>query len=328
MRNRFNCEWEHCITQRFFSSYPLKAALLGGVLGLLMFHPLVMGLEELFFIHPDEAQPLHWRRTSAAIAAAFSYSHIPTAIAFTLLGVIAGYLYGLSIESYRHRIAESRRLSFIGRETATILHDIINPLAGISGFAELISSETSHEELAEHADRIKKSASRIASLLAEIRMIANERVTPNIQKRETDLSELIEQVVGSMHLKTDVKIEYATHVQAMIDPALLERAIWNLLRNAEEALHGFENPKIWVKINENDTMSILEVSDNGPGIPDKIRRSLFTFGVTHGKESGTGIGLYVSDRIIRAHGGKIAVMFANTHGVRKGAKFVIELPKT
>lgn len=159
-------------------------------------------------------------------------------------------------------------------------------------------------------------------------MIASEQTVPNILKRETDLPELIEQVVDSMHLKTDVKIEYATHVQAMIDPAFFERAIWNLLRNAEEALRGFENPEISVRIRENYAMAILEISDNGPGIPGKIRRSLFAFGTTYGKESRTGIGLYVSDRIIRAHGGRISVTVANPRGVRKGAKFVIELPKT
>ncbi|NLW30257.1 MAG: HAMP domain-containing histidine kinase [Fibrobacter sp.] len=322
----FHCE-EHSITQKIFSSYPLKAALFGGILGFLLIHPLVMGLEELFFIHPDEAPRLHWRRTSAAVAAAFSYSHIPTAIAFTLLGTVVGYLYGLSIESYRHRIVESRRLSFIGREAANILHDITNPLAGISGFAELIATESSREELAEYAGRIKKSASRIASLLGEIRMIANEQAVPNINKRETDLSELVEHVVGSMHLKTDVKIEYATRLRAMIDPAFLERVIWNLLRNAEEALNGFDKPEIRIQISENDRMSFLAVSDNGPGIPKKIRHSLFMFGVTYGKESGTGIGLYVSYRIIRDHGGKISVTDANSHVARKGAKFVIELPK-
>jgi signal transduction histidine kinase len=286
-----------------------------------------MGLEELFFIPGDQNFVLHWGKVISAIRAAFSSSHIPTAIAFTLSGIVVGYLYGQNIQSYHHRIIELRRFSIIGQEAATILHDISNPLACISGFADLLSTESTHDELQDYSERIKKSASRIASLLGEIRVIASERTVPHLQKRETALPEMIKQIISTMHLKSSIEIGYSKNVQALIDPSFFERVIWNLLRNAEEALQGFENPRISIQISETDTISIIKITDNGPGIPAKIRDSLFKFGATYGKDSGTGIGLYVCDRIVRAHGGTISATVSDAKGSRKETVFTIELPK-
>lgn len=102
----------------------------------------------------------------------------------------------------------------------------------------------------------------------------------------------------------------------------IHRAILNVLNNAVDALCETENGRITIAIHRNDTQVFIDIVDNGPGIsPDDVQRIFSLFESTKGSR-GTGLGLPVSQKILREHQGDI--LLASELG--KGARFSIVLP--
>jgi signal transduction histidine kinase len=97
------------------------------------------------------------------------------------------------------------------------------------------------------------------------------------------------------------------------DPRKLERVLYNLLLNACEAVAP-EGGRIHVGMNQVQGGVEIRVSDNGRGIPEKIRGQLFEPFVSHGKENGTGLGLTVVQKIIQDHGGDVIVEKTSAQG--------------
>src|SRR5207245_1591409 len=111
-------------------------------------------------------------------------------------------------------------------------------------------------------------------------------------------------------------------VPVRADPSLVHVVIANLVGNALEALAGaaVAAPKVEVRVEAGGTLARVRVVDNGPGVPGAIRSRLFEPFVT-GKPSGVGIGLALSRRIARAHGGDLVLEASGP-----GASFLFTLP--
>jgi signal transduction histidine kinase len=105
------------------------------------------------------------------------------------------------------------------------------------------------------------------------------------------------------------------------DENKLIRVLQNLASNAIEAFNG-SGGKIEIAIAANGAWAEIQLTDNGPGIPEAIRTRLFEAFVTYGKQSGTGLGTAIAKSIIDAHGGTID--FQSQLG--EGTKFYIRLP--
>jgi signal transduction histidine kinase len=100
--------------------------------------------------------------------------------------------------------------------------------------------------------------------------------------------------------------------EADIDARSLESAIYNLLLNAcQAATRSTQVPEVKVDITEVDEWIYVTILDNGPGIPDSIRRTLFDPFVTAGKPNGTGLGLTLARRIAEEHGGSVCLEESN-----------------
>ncbi|MEL6132434.1 MAG: HAMP domain-containing sensor histidine kinase, partial [Bacteroidota bacterium] len=125
--------------------------------------------------------------------------------------------------------------------------------------------------------------------------------------------------------KVTIKMEASEELVGMADPRKLKRVIVNLINNAVEAMesHGVDDPKVSVIGAQVNGHIELKIQDNGPGIPEKIRRKLFDPFVTSGKENGTGLGLAIVKQIVDAHEGKIVVDSSDA-----GACFTISLPRS
>jgi two-component system sensor kinase FixL len=108
-----------------------------------------------------------------------------------------------------------------------------------------------------------------------------------------------------------------------VDRVQIQQVLINLMRNAMEAMRGSERRELIVRASPDDDRErvMIEVSDTGPGIPEKIADRLFQPFVTS-KSNGMGIGLSISKRIVEAHGGEISVA-RNDAG---GATFRFTLP--
>jgi signal transduction histidine kinase len=119
-----------------------------------------------------------------------------------------------------------------------------------------------------------------------------------------------------------VKLEVVTEYDglARFDESKLKRVLWNLTRNACEAM-GQGGTFRWTIARTGDQL-IFECADTGPGIPKAMEGRLFESFATHGKASGTGLGLAMAKKIVDAHCGRISV----TSAPGQGATFRIEIP--
>ncbi len=88
------------------------------------------------------------------------------------------------------------------------------------------------------------------------------------------------------------------------DPLEIEQVIINLAANAFEAMLGMQGGRLRLSVATWGALAIVAVSDNGPGVPPELRRSIFGSLVTT-KADGMGIGLYVCQKIVTGHGGRI-----------------------
>jgi two-component system C4-dicarboxylate transport sensor histidine kinase DctB len=105
-------------------------------------------------------------------------------------------------------------------------------------------------------------------------------------------------------------------------PTLLGQILVNLLSNAADATAGRDKPRVALRVRRQDDLALVEVEDNGPGVPENLREKIFEpFFSTKG-DQGNGLGLWISSEIARLHGGTLTVH----EGASGGALFRLALP--
>ena len=115
--------------------------------------------------------------------------------------------------------------------------------------------------------------------------------------------------------KISVTLDLAASLPpATIDPGQFQQVFYNLIRNAYQALHG-ENGHITVRTRVNDYEYVISIEDNGTGISPEHMGAIFEPYLTT-KSSGSGLGLLIVRRIVREHGGEIAIESEANHGTR------------
>ncbi len=299
------------------------AAVMGGLLGLLLVHPLTMLITELFHWHPEEGWwHLHWYAIPDALRHSFGRAHIPNAAAYFILSAMLAVSWRHSNLGYRIVAEDAQRFAAIGREASAILHDINNPLMVIRGFGELVRARIKDAEVVRYCEIIKSNADKVIGLIAEIKTLSQREGKLLLARKPVDLESLIRRAARDLGLQSQLEVESRLANPVPVDEIYFQRAVWNLLKNADEAMQGQFNAKIEISMSGEGDTAIIQVADGGGGIPAAIRKCLFKLGCSHGKEHGTGLGLYVTKRIIDAHGGSIR--FADRPG--GGTVFTIRLP--
>jgi signal transduction histidine kinase len=240
------------------------------------------------------------------------------------LALVASQL-GRGIVLHRDRDAGERaqRLAILGHSVGGILHDMRTPLTAVGGFIELMATEDSPVVRKEYAQRVERALEHMASMTHEVLAFAKGQREVLIRKVYLDkfIAEVREMLVSEMS-RFGVKLEVVTEYDglARFDESKLKRVIWNLARNACEAM-GEGGTFRWT-ISRTDDQLVFECADTGPGIPKAMEGRLFESFATHGKASGTGLGLAMAKKIVDAHCGRISVSSAPG----QGATFRIEIP--
>ena len=249
-----------------------------------------------------------------------------------MLMVAIGHQAGLAIEStnfYRDKL-EAERLAAVGQTIATLSHHIKNIMQGIKGGSYLV--EMGLDQKDETITRrgwgiVEKNQAKIYNLVMDMLSFSKDR-EPALEP--SDLNEVVGDVVELMQARAAelaVSLDWrpapdATTVQ--VDPDGIHRAILNILTNALDAAEGRPDPRVSVstRFDPDAQLAWVVVEDNGVGIPEPEQATIFeVFASTKGSR-GTGLGLPVSDKIVREHGGRIVV--DSTPGV--GSRFTVELP--
>ena len=224
-----------------------------------------------------------------------------------------------------NQLLQAEKLTSIGLLAAGVAHEVNTPLAGISGYTQLLLGKTPPED-PRHQDlkQIEKQAFRAATIVNNLVNFA--RVS------DSDLADIN---LNSVMLET---LEFLEHqmqhnrveVQLNLDPTLpqtrgnggrLQQVFVNLLLNAKDAMP--EGGQIHVKTFQEDSQLVVEVKDTGAGIPrQNIKQIYDPFFTTKGVGKGTGLGLSISYGIIQEHSGRINV---RSH-VGEGTTFTIHFP--
>jgi signal transduction histidine kinase len=205
---------------------------------------------------------------------------------------------------------EAERMSEIGRMVWSISHDMRHSLTAIYANAEFlerqdICSSVRADLLLEIQEAVLAMTERLDSLLHFGR---SGRKDPLVHER---VSLVVEKAVVAVKLHPDgrnvsITVSELPPAESDIDARSLESAIYNLLLNAcQAAKRSTHAPEVQVLLTEVDDWIYVTILDNGPGIPDSVRTTLFDAFVTAGKPNGTGLGLTLSRRIAEEHGGSV-----------------------
>lgn len=240
------------------------------------------------------------------------------------LALVASQL-GRGIVLHRDRDAGERaqRLAILGHSVGGILHDMRTPLTAVGGFIELMATEESPSVRKDYAARAGRALENMESMTQEVLAFAKGQREVLIRRVYLDkfIAEIRDMLVPEVS-RFGVKLEIVTQYDglARFDENKLKRVLWNLARNACEAM-GQGGTFRWT-ISHAAEQLIFECSDTGPGIPKAMEGRLFESFATHGKASGTGLGLAMAKKIVDAHCGRISV----TSSPGQGATFRIEIP--
>jgi len=213
------------------------------------------------------------------------------------------------------------RISTPDQLSTSILHDLRNPLASICGCSEmLLDLDLTPEQVKRLSRNIHQSAGRMRELLGNLFDLTQGKVA------EAEPCSIREMIVRACEISAaaahDQRIEISLDLQVQRETQAvrgrMERVFVNLITNAVEAMP--RGGRILIAARETADCALIEVEDSGPGIPPEIRERLFEPFVSARKKDGLGLGLAISLRTVRDHGGEMWTESA------RGARFVIRLP--
>ncbi len=214
----------------------------------------------------------------------------------------------------RRRVQIEEHVERMGRIAANMAHEIRNPLAGLMGSIELLSSSFSAPESTKEQRLLKiisRESARINRLVTDFLKYAQVR-PPQLKYHQVNelLSDLM--ATHSTSLSSSIRLNFICppNVKIYTDRDFLEQIMWNLINNAKDAaLEHHSNAQIDIVVQDQSDSINIEIHDNGPGFDEnilhKIQEPFYTT-----KVSGNGLGLAIVDTLIRRLGG--AVSFNNS----------------
>jgi two-component system sensor histidine kinase PilS (NtrC family) len=270
------------------------------------------GVRDLGSVAPELSRRLyHWRTTgkldNTAVALAEGAPEVIPRFTKLASSDDDNVLIFLDDTSLVSRRAEELTLSSLGRLSASIAHEIRNPLAAISYSAQLLAeSETMSEEDKRMVEIVNNHCGRVNEIVENILQLSRrERSRPESLDLSLWATHFVEEYktgndIGQDQLRA---VTQARHVEALADPQQMQQVVWNLVQNALRygRLPG-EPARVSVvpRLATEKGPPLIEVLDRGPGIPAKVAAQIFEpFFTTH--EYGTGLGLYLARTMCEAN---------------------------
>jgi two-component system, NtrC family, sensor kinase len=255
----------------------------------------------------------------------FSDDHLKLMIAI-------GHQAALAVEdtTYYSAMVQSERLAGVGQTIATLSHHIKNILQGIRGGSYIVEMGLENEDVAvveKGWDIVRRNQNKISSLVMDMLSFSKEREPDPVP---SDIGALIDDVVETVQQRAT---ESAATIQwerpadlppILFDPEGMSRAVLNVVTNALDAVEGRSDAAVTItaSVEADAGLARVTVADNGAGMaPDRLAEIFNLFVSTKGAR-GTGLGLTVSRKILREHGGDITA----SSRVGEGSTFLLEFP--
>lgn len=237
----------------------------------------------------------------------------------------------------QRQVLHMEKMASLGKLSATVAHELNNPLSGMLTLARLVRrdlekqpiAEETRDEMSRYLRLVEKECSRCGSIVQNLLLFTRRM---NSETAIVDLNEIVEQSVMLVqhHLKL-ANIELTTQLlqgdsTLVADGSQVQQAIVALLVNAVEAMKdsGRDDRRLLIRLDGDAEELRIDVEDTGVGIPPEVLPHIFEpFFSTKQAESGVGLGLSVVYGIVERHGGRIEVDSI----VHRGTTFHIRLPR-
>jgi two-component system sensor kinase FixL len=228
----------------------------------------------------------------------------------------------------RSELVHVSRLNDLGQMVSTLAHEVAQPLTSLinylSGTRRLLAAGRP-EAAGQALERAAEQASRATRIVQRLRDFVRKGET---EKRAEDLRQTIEEAGALAMLGVAHKLALELRVspdatRAVIDKVQIQQVLFNLIRNAAEAMADDPRGAVSIAVTRDGEMAEIGVADTGPGLSEEVRARLFQPFVTS-KPNGMGVGLSVCRTIVEAHGGRIWASVAPSGGA--SFKFTVSLP--
>jgi C4-dicarboxylate-specific signal transduction histidine kinase len=232
------------------------------------------------------------------------------------------------------QLLHAEKMATLGQTISGVAHELNNPLATILSWAERLAEKTLDETLRRGVDVIRSESERASRIVRTLLTFARKRqstrrlIALNEVVRETLTLHSYDQRARNISVVTALAAELP---QVFADAHQIQQVLLNLIINAEQAmLTAYGRGSLVVCTRHDRGSVVLEVTDDGPGVPVDVKNRIFDpFFTTKDVGQGTGLGLTVAYAIVQEHGGRIRVASpAPTADGQpgRGASFVVELP--
>lgn len=228
----------------------------------------------------------------------------------------------------REQLYQSEKLAAIGRLAAGVAHEINNPLAAISTYAQSLLMDIDEPSARKELESIRGEVRRASDITRDLLEFAR----PKPQQYElVDMHDCVDTAIELARYEADFKhVIVLRHLECqhpivLGNPRQLQEVLLNLLLNAGQAMDGEGRLVISTMSSANQEKGMeIHIADTGPGVPEDVRPHIFEpFYTTKEVGQGTGLGLYLSYWIAERHGGSLEVK-GSSNG---GATFVLRLPQ-
>jgi signal transduction histidine kinase len=235
----------------------------------------------------------------------------PAADALQLLCLLAQHastaIHNIHLTQERIRF---ERLSTIGRMIGALVHDFRGPLTALRGWAGMVASlDLDERERREYGRFMLEECDRLSHMVSELLEFTRGPGAPLVLE-PLDLSVFLAELTARLRSQfKDHRVEFELPSReaptALCDRLRLERALWNVAANACQAMPG--GGRLKIRFLSRSEQAVIEVEDEGCGIPEEIRHRIFEPFFSFGKSEGIGLGLATTQKIIEEHGGRIEI---------------------
>jgi two-component system sensor histidine kinase HupT/HoxJ len=258
------------------------------------------------------------------------------------------------LQRAQRQLIEQEKMASLGRLVAGVAHELNNPISFVYGnihtleryrkrlveYVNAVHQEPMSAVLTELRRKLKieailddigplmdgtlEGAVRVSDIVKNLRRLSFSKTSESQQFRIDRVVETaVRWATRPKKIRTEVKVDIEPDLVVSGNEGQVHQVIVNLVDNAVDAMGGMMNPSLSVAAFRDDNEIRIEISDNGPGIPDENMDRIFEpFFTTKRVGEGTGLGLWISYGIVREHGGELHA----ENRPEGGAKFSFALP--
>ena len=228
----------------------------------------------------------------------------------------------------RAKLMQEAKVSAIGRLAAGIAHELNNPLGTLVAYSEraksCLNKGADVERLKGYLTIIEEEAFRCKGVTTDILSLLQKE---GLEITKLDINEALDSLLELLNTGQAkiIKEKDLTLPRIMGDVSALRQVFVNLIANSVDAVEGRANATIWVRTKRGEDRVVVEIEDNGTGIPDSIVDKIFEpFFTTKESKSGIGLGLSLCYDLVRDMGGTIQVVSTPGHGTTFSVSFLPE----